>query len=520
VPEASAGDRRPLVVVIGGGVSGLAAARALAGLAPVSEGSGAPGVGSAGAGIRVVLIEEADRLGGKVASGQLAGVDAELGPDQFLRRDPSAERLCRHLGLGEDLHAPNVTGAAVYSHGELRPLPAGLVLGIPTDLDALGASGVVTERALERARADMSLDGPALTAGEVGLDTNGEREPQVSGDSSVKERPDWERSAGEILRARLGDETVDRLVDPLLGGINAGSVDHLSLGTVAPQVARALVGHRDVIAPLSAYLKTPQDSSRAPGFFGVTGGLGRVVAACESELRRAGVEIRTRTAVVRAGRSPSGATSPYTLDLDDGERLACNGIVVAVPAPQGASLVAELGPAAARELAAVAYSSVAVLTVAYRATALSPFEQGTGLLVPRVEGTIMTAATWLSAKWPWMASETLRLVRVSAGRSDDGRISGMGDDELACELMGELEKVTGLRAEPEGYLVTRWPRSFPQYEPGHRTRMERVSRSLSFLPGVALAGAVLGGIGIPACISSGEAAGRRVASGLTGGRAR
>ncbi len=264
LPGRSGNVRR--FVVVGGGISGLAAARVLAGESPLGDGAGmgdgsAAVSGSAGTGRpapaahlsardgEVIVLERSPRLGGKILTGTIAGVPVELGPDQFLRRDPSAERLARLVGLGDELVAPAARAAAVYSRGSLHRLPAGLMLGVPTDAAALEASGILSADGLDAFRKLSGLTGPSGSPG-----TPAEAGPGAGGGSA-------ELSAGAILRALVGDEVVERLVDPLLGGINAGSVDELSLAGVAPQVARLLAGPPGGLAALSAAVAASSPTS-------------------------------------------------------------------------------------------------------------------------------------------------------------------------------------------------------------------------------------------------------------------
>jgi protoporphyrinogen/coproporphyrinogen III oxidase len=521
-------------VVIGGGVSGLAAARVLAGASPVSEAAAGATVG---AGASVVLLEASPALGGKVSTGSFAGGPVEMGPDQFLRRDPSAERLCRLLGLGDDLVPPGAGSAAVFAGSRPRQLPAGLVLGVPTDLDALSASGIVHEDAIEHARGDAARDGPVLDAADVGLDASDDL--------------GRERSAGELLRRRLGDEIVDRLVDPLLGGINAGSVDYLSLGTVAPHIARQLVGHWDVIAPLAAM--SPPAGARMAGdpaagdpaagdpaagaaaggaaaggarvagavsespFLGVVGGLGRLVAGLGDELDQLGCDVRLGCSALSVASDESG--TGYVVATSRGP-LTTDGVVLAVPADIAAALLQDIAPETAQLLGGISYASVAVVTFAFDRDLPSALEGWTGVLVPRLEGAVATAVTLLSQKWPWVTAgcAARSLVRVSAGRYLDERIATMSDADLAAALAGELAHFTGITGAPIDWHVRRWPRSFPQYEPGHAARVRRSVRALRELPGIELAGALLGGIGVPACITSGERAAVAMSRSLGGVR--
>jgi oxygen-dependent protoporphyrinogen oxidase len=469
---------RPTYVVIGGGVAGLAAARVLAGSPPVSldeSRSFEPA--------RVVLLEASGRLGGKVATGELLGAPVELGPDQFLRRAKSAESLVMALGLGDDLVAPAKTSAGVYAKGKLRQLPTGLLLGIPTDLEALAKSGIVSSEGVARARMDQQLDGPPFEPGELGLGENGS----------------MERSAGEILRRRLGDEVVDYLVDPLLGGINAGRVDHLSLAVTAPAVAEALCGKREVLGPLRASL--PASPPAGAVFYGVRGGLSRIVSALAIELAATGVETRLSSPVEAIWKTETGY-----LVKTGGDSVACDGVVLALPAPAAADLLGALSPGAATALGSVAYADVALVSFGYPAGLIDCPEAWSGFLVPAREGYLMSAATFVSRKWPEHSRPGVEIVRVSAGRYLDTRPAELSDDELAERLAGELIEITGVSTEPIEHLVTRWPGSFPQYRPGHRAAMLRALSFLEELPGLALAGAALGGIGLPACISSGEQA--------------
>lgn len=463
-------------------MSGLAAARVLAGCEPAS---GAPRQRPTGP---VVLLEASARLGGKVRTGDLDGSPVELGPDQFLRRDPSAERLCRLLGLGGDLVEPAVASAAVFARGQLRRLPAGLVLGVPTDIDALAESGIVSDEAVSRLR--EAPGAPAPTPAEAGL----------------RDGPEEERSAADLLRPLYGDEILDVLVDPLLGGINAGRIDSLSLGMTAPLLAEALVTGRVVSPP-------PRSHGQSSVFFGLKGGLSRLVTAAADELGAAGVDLRLEAGAVSLG-GRSGRRGGFEITTDEGDRIECDGVVLALPAFRAASLIEETVPAAAGPLAAIEYASVAVVTYALpAATALPPGLSG--FLVPRREGLLMTAATFLSEKWPWMRGEDDILVRVSAGRAGDERTRSLGEDELGRRLWDEFAALAGVAAAPRAASVTAWERAFPQYSPGHRRRIAAVESALADLPGVELAGALLGGIGLPACLSSGERAAVAVLSSIT-----
>jgi oxygen-dependent protoporphyrinogen oxidase len=497
----------PVYAVVGGGISGLAAARRLAAGCPSAGrqdrgpgGSAHEGPGGPDDGPVVELYEASPRLGGKVRSLELAGRVVELGPDAFVTRNPAAARLARELGLGDALVAPAVFSASVYARGTLRPLPAGLALGVPTDLRALRRSGIVSRRGLWRAALDLVLPGVALPAGAVGL-------------GEGPETP----SAGTVFRRRLGDEVVDLLVDPLLGGINAGRADDLSLSVAAPGLAVALAGRRSALralAPLASRPSPPPQPAPAPAdppFLGLDGGLERLVERLREELETTGVRVVTSSPVDAILRDEHG----LLLDVG-GDRRRVAGVVLATPAYESARLLEGVAPGAAELLAAVPYASVAVATLVYAASSFSRPLTGSGVLVPRSLGLLMTACTFLSLKWPSPAEGRGRVsLRVSAGRAGDERAESLSDRELLARLREELALVLGVVNPPLAVHLQRWPRSFPQYRPGHLALVARAASELAGLK-VALAGAALGGIGLSACVASGEGA----AESLLGGAAR
>lgn len=494
----------PVYAVVGGGISGLAAARRLAARRPPAARrdagtavSARDGPRGADEGAVVELYEASARLGGKVRSLELAGRVVELGPDAFLTRNPAAARLARELGLGDALVAPAVFSASVFSRGGLRPLPPGLVLGVPTDLRALKRSGIVSRRGVWRAALDLVLPGVALPAGSVGL-------------GEGPETP----SAGALLRGRLGDEVVDVLVDPLLGGINAGRVDDLSLSVAAPQLAAALAGRRSALqalAPLASRPSPPPASPTGdadPPFLGLAGGLERLVERLREELEAAGVRVVASAPVDAIRRDEDG----LLLEVG-GERRRAAGVVLATPAYESARLLEALAPAAAELLAAIGYASVAVATFVFPASSFPKPLSGSGVLVPRRLGLLTTACTYLSLKWPSPAEGRGRVsLRVSAGRAGDERAEALSDRELVARLREELALVLGVTDPPLAVHLQRWRRSFPQYRPGHLALVARVASELADLK-VELAGAALGGIGLPACVASGESAADRLLAG-------
>ncbi|HVL27124.1 MAG TPA: protoporphyrinogen oxidase [Acidimicrobiales bacterium] len=398
----------------------------------------------------VTIYEAGDRLGGKIRTSELAGRPVEEGPDTFLARVPWAVELCRRIDLGDDLVEPATSRAYVWTRGALRPLPPGTVLGVPGRLGPLVRSGIVSPAGLARAGLDLVL--PRRSHGD---------DPSVA----------------DVVAGRFGREVAQRLVEPLVGGIHAGRADRLSLTAVAPQIAGVARSSRSLLVGLRRMAPRPG----GPVFLGVRGGLGRLVDRLADRLD--GVDVRLRSPVV---------------SLDD---VAAAAVVCTLPAPAAA----RLAPAeAAAELGAIRHASVVTVTLAYPATALARPLDGSGFLVPRIDGRLMTACSWTSSKWPGSSPDGVVFLRPSAGRIGDDRAVRLDDATLVDRLHGELVEAMGLRARPAEWLVSRWPEAFPQYDVGHQARVARIEAALP--PGLVLAGAPYRGVGIAACIRDAELA--------------
>ena len=468
------------VVVVGGGITGLAAA-----------------YGAHRSGRSVVLFEASDRVGGKIASAEVAGGSVDVGPDAFLARVPWAVELCHDLGMAEDLVEPATGQAWLWSRGRLRALPDGLVLGVPSRLGPLARSGVVSWRGVARAALGGLIP----------------HRPPESADPSV----------AEAIGRHVGAEVVERLVDPLLGGINAGDSNRLSLAaaaptlvdaTRAPKLMRALRAQRTAAASGPVFL-APRD--------GMTALVGRLQGALPDGTVRVGHVVDSLSQVggpdgpvwcvslaswasAAAGDSVQPGVASRFADARDRSAIAARRVVLATPAWVSAELVRPFAAAAADELDRIAYSSVALTVLAYpRAGAKLP--PGSGMLVPRSEGRLMTAASWYDQKWPRHARPDHLLVRASAGRLGDERVTALSDAEVIARVDAELqEAVPEITVAPEDAVVTRWPRAFPQYEPGHGARVERIMAAMP--AGVTVTGAAYRGVGMAACIREGLAAGR------------
>jgi protoporphyrinogen/coproporphyrinogen III oxidase len=450
------------VVVVGGGIAGLAAAYALV--------KGAP------RGTRVTVVDGAPRVGGKLRVSPVGGLLVDEGAETFLARAPEGVELVRAVGLGDQLVHPLTTKASVVVDGRVAPLPAGTVLGIPGDRAALRRSGVLSEEGLAAVAADRS-------------------EPAPLGDPSV----------GQYVGRRLGREVVDRLVDPLLGGVYAGRADGLSLRATVPQLAAALDagGGKLVAAAKSVVDATPPDAG--PAFASLDGGLGLLP---EAVARASGAEIRLRLPIRRVDRTPTG----FRLvggPVPDPVTMVADAVVVAVPAGKAAGLLADLAPWAAHELAAMEYASIGIVTLAYPAAALKGL-RGSGLLVAGTEGRQVKALTFSSVKWAHLAGHQVGVLRASVGRHQEARVLQRDDPDLVRLVAGQVTALTGVRGVPVAARVSRWGGALPQYAPGHLERVRRIRADVGRVPGLAVCGAAFEGVGVPACIRSGTAAAAQV----------
>ncbi|SDO54608.1 protoporphyrinogen oxidase [Actinacidiphila guanduensis] len=443
------------VVVVGGGIAGLAAAYELV-----------------HGGARVTVLEAGDRLGGTLHADEIAGVPVDLGAESLLARRPEAVQLAREVGLGEDLEPPAVLGATLWTRGRLRPMPKGHVMGVPGDLAPLAASGVLSAAGLAR----LPLD-HVLPRTEVGEDV----------------------AVGTYVAARLGHEVVDRLVDPLLGGVYAGNAYELSLRATVPQLwAAAHEGRSLIEAAREIQRKAAQGGAGEPVFNGIRGGVGRLPLAVADACRAAGAVIETGARV--RGLRRTGAHG-WRIALE-GRELTADAVVLAVPAPAAARLLAAESPAAAAELSAVEYAGMALVTMAFRRTDVLQLPQSSGFLVPPVDGRTIKASTFASRKWGWLdeAGGDTFVLRTSIGRHGDTAELAWDDTDLVRLSREDLGEAVGLRAAPVAARVTRWEAGLPQYAVGHPDRVRRIREQAAKLPGLALCGALYDGVGIPACI--------------------
>jgi oxygen-dependent protoporphyrinogen oxidase len=445
------------IAVVGGGISGLAAAWELV-IAANAE----------------VTVLEPVRLGGCIQTASFRGHPVDTGPDAFIARVPDGVKLVRELGIEAELVAPSAGRALLWTGGGLRPLPEGLVLGAPARLGPLLTSRILTPVGIARAGLDLLLPSTVWPA-----------DPSVA----------------ELVTRRFGRQVAERLVDPLVGSIHAGDTRELSAAATVPQLGLAARHHRSLLVGL----RRTAPSVPGPTFLAPRAGMGRLVERLTEALADKGVVFeRTAATAIRSGNGGRAVVEPVG-DFD--------GAVVATPAAVTAGLVNESASAVAAELAAIRTASVVLLTLAYASDELDIPKGVGGFLVPRSESRLMTACSFGSAKWPHWSDADTTILRVSAGRVNDGRAVELDDESLVDRLGAEVATALSMKAAPLAGRVSRWPGSFPQFEIGHLKRIERIEDELRrCLPAVAVAGSWLRGSGIPACIASGRRAAVTVAS--------
>ncbi len=478
----------PHVVIVGGGISGLATAFFLRDAA-----------------VRVTVLEGSPRLGGKLSVSEIAGAAVDEGAEALLVTRPEGTGLIAEVGLGDQRVEPGTTSSAIWTLGALRPLPRRQFMGVPSDMAELAKSGVLSGQGVARASQDLEL-------------------PATARDGDVP--------VARYVGARLGEEVVDRLVDPLLGGVYAGRSAELSFDATLPALAAASRRYRSLAEAARSLLPTPAPvpaghrngtpaSGPQPGgsvFSTLAGGLGMLPAFLA---KASGAVVRTASMARELTRTESGwrltagsAAAPDVIEAD--------AVILAIPARPAGRLLAEL-PGVSAAVAAfgeIGYASMAIITLAYPRSAFPGPGLGalgwSGYLVPAVDGRAVKAATFSTVKWPHLADATasgagpLEIVRCSVGRIGEEALLQRTDDDLATLAAAELAEATGARGEPVATRVTRWGGALPQYTVGHLDRVARIRAAVATQPGLAVCGAAYDGVGIPACVATARAAASQV----------
>jgi oxygen-dependent protoporphyrinogen oxidase len=497
------GPRRPgRVVIVGAGIAGLAAAWFLR-----------DWVAS------IIVLDAAPRIGGKLALTDVAGIAVDAGAEALLARRPEATDLITDIGLADRLQYPGTTSAAIWTRGEFRALPRRQFMGVPGDFDELERSAIVSPEGIRRAREDATR-------------------PPTPRDGDV--------SVASYVGARLGPEVVDRLVEPLLGGVYAGRTDQLSYSATMPALAQASLTRPVLADAVNALLGPPPSAPPGPStlqapppvFTTLADGLGTLPLALA---RASGATVRTKATVRELARTATGWRLTVGPTIAP-EYLQADAVILALPARPAGRLAAQVPGAAAiaADLAAIEYASMAIVTLAYPPSVFPSPLTGSGYLVPAVDGRPVKAATFSTVKWPHLTAKPAAgsggspprastgaggsggspppastdapvIVRCSVGRIGEEAILQRDDAHLAGLAATDFAAATGVTGPPLDWRVTRWGGGLPQYTVGHLDRVSRIRSGVAALPGLAVCGAAYDGVGIPACIASARLAAEQVA---------
>ena len=460
----------PRIAVVGGGVAGLAAAHRLV---EISREVRCP--------LDLTLFEAGARLGGTIATEITDGFVIESGPDSFISEKPSALDLCTRLGISERLVGTREEFGRTYviHRGRLCPLPDGFLLMAPTQLGPLVASPLFTWSGKLRMAADLILPRGPLTR---------------------------DTSLGEFVTRRLGREALERVAQPLVGGIYTADPDQLSLAATMPRFLDMEREHRSIIRAMwrqrRASVRQPTSGARWSLFLSFDKGMQVLVDALAQRLPEGIVRLRSPVESVRPAADGTW--------LVNGSN-SYDAIILAGPAWSGADLLAAADAPLAAELAGIGYASSATVTLAYRRDDIPHPLNGFGFVVPFAENRGILACTFSSIKYPGRAPAEFVLLRAFVGGALQPE--RFEDDEAAMEanVRREYLDLLGIVAEPVVKRIARYARAMPQYRVGHLDRLARIEQRLSALPGLAVAGSAYRGVGIPDCVRSGEEAAAAIA---------
>ena len=473
------------IVIVGGGIAGLSAAYYASKKLPLSN---VEGVQDAS----ITLIESSDRWGGKIATDRVQFDDGQFiiegGPDTFLATKSWGVALCKELGLGDRLHGtnPHKKNTYVLRRNRLLPLPDGLAMMIPTNVQAILKTRLVSWFGKARMGLDFLL--PAKPVNE-------------------------DESLGTFVSRRLGREAYENLIEPLMSGIYAGDGDSLSLASTFPYLRDLELKYGSLARGALAMRKQSNGKSvqgSRSAFLTPTTGLAEIVEALITYLQANNVNLQLN-------KSAKFVTQRTSLDLwqvtlDTGETLKADALILAAPAFVSGKLLASLNPSLASDLQSIPYASTATVSLGYHQSDLPRDLDGYGYVIPRRAGRKALACTWTSTKFPHRAPEGYALLRVFVGRA--GQDIPWNENDLLALAKEELNLTLGIAAEPLLQRVFLWDKAMPQYNLGHPEILKRIDAALEKYPGLALAGNGYRGIGIPDCIHSGELAVDKILKGV------
>lgn len=471
-PGARFSDSPARVVVVGGGIAGLSTAYHLQ---QNARATGRP--------LDLTMFEGAERLGGKIVTHREGGYVVEGGPDCFLTQKPWAMELCRELGLGDSLIGTNDASRKVRIlwKGRMHLLPEGVLLIVPTRFRPFAFSRLISP--LGKLRMGLDVIIPAR------------RDP---GDESV----------ADFVRRRLGREALDKIAEPLMGGIHVSDPERQSLLATFPRFADIERKYGSLVRGMMAAKRIrPAHGKPLPMFMTLRGGLTHLIDTLVQQMD--GVRMVAGRTVDTLDRVEGG----YRLGLDDGAELRAEQVVLAVPAREAARLTEGFDGALASRLRALRYVSTATVSLGYRRRDLNHPLDGFGFVIPAKEGRRITGCTWSSTKFDGRAPADGALLRCFLGGAVDESSALLPEEEMVSLAREELRELMGIDAEPVLTRVYRWRDGHPQYDVGHLDWVSDIERRTAAHPGLHLTGSSYRGVGMPDCIHSGALVAESVAKG-------
>jgi len=469
------------LVVVGGGITGLAAAHRAV---EVSRARSRP--------LELTLIEARERLGGTIATERADGFVVEAGPDSFLSEKPWALALCRRLGMEDRLIRTDdrFRKVFVWFRGRLHPLPDGFQLLAPTRLGPFFASSLFSWPGKLRMALDLFLP---------------------RGGGVLTRSTDDDESLGRFVRRRLGRQALERVAQPLVAGIYTADPEELSLRATMPRFVELERYHRSMILGLMRAARVAREEGASGArwslFVTLAGGMEELVSALAARLPTQSVVLKQRVSgLERAGGG-------WRVTTAEGSAFDADRVILASESHVAARLLRYVDPSLATLLGEIAYASAATVTLGYRRADVPHALDGFGVVVPRTEARALLAATFSSVKYPGRAPAGHVLLRGFVGGALNAEILREEDASLVTRVGGELREMLGVAAAPVLTRVARWPASMPQYHVGHLARVETIERLMASLPGLDLAGGGYRGVGIADCVHSGEAAAERALGG-------
>lgn len=459
------------IVIIGGGITGLSAAFWAMHEARTN-----------GADVEVIVVEQAETFGGKVRTVVRDGFVMEQGPDSFLGRKLPMLELVHALGFEDQLVATNPAAKKTYiiHKGKAHLMPQGLMLGVPTQVGPFMRTGLISLIGKLRAGFDLVLP----------------RRDVALGDESL----------GSFLRRRLGNQVMERIAEPLLAGIYAGDCDKLSLRATFPQFEGIERQHRSLIVGMTKSRQQVASSAELPAiakrsmFLSFQSGLTSLIEKLVQRLETDGVKLMNNTGVTSIIKTATG----YALTLTNHAEIEADRVIVATPAFAAADLLEPIEPIVSK-LRAIDYVSVANVILGYDKAHIQVPLDGSGYVVPKREGRLITACTWTSSKWGHTAPGNRVVLRCYVGRQGHEQWQSLTDEQIVAGVRKDLQALSDVAAEPLFVQVNRWPKSMPQYPVGHLDELGDVHAALAIsAPGILLAGSAYYGVGLPDCVKQGK----------------